>query len=562
MLRLAKATVLGITEKLDCLLHRDAVSAGFVSDHSTWSSSSASLFSARPWTSANSHPSSHLNLREGHGSIDITLVHPDHSHTLIKMDEWTNESSTNTNEDWESDMRAVVERCSEMNEQYESLRKQQADEQEEHNHSVLSLQKTQDDRKHQYKDFIDKIESVQVKLKLNSSKATRKNFMVKRQELTAEKEQAEQEKTRLVHEMEETENKLKSLIEEQSHEKLSWEQEIGELRLEMETLCKQAEQASQTALNDEVAALKVQEELALSQVEDWIVDAEKYINFLKSKPSQQHLQQRLKWEQTLAVVRGSVVGLKNKFNDNLQLLQSGDQLGSLPSVQLPLLPPVPITHGGVPGAPPATAVTSTTSLTGLSNNHESSFQSHGAVCLPQILVPTASTRNSSPQPLPSNPVPPGKLDKLLERLGSQFPQCSRDQLTRVLQQIKSERGTMSGMSMDDVTQQVAQRLALNQRLPPGPIGPPMGARGSVGPIQRPVTQVSHPIRPQFHPPMAQVFHTRPSQPSTRKFCLMCQNLVDMGTLYNSNCSHIMHKDCVSVWLKTSKNNSCPFCPSK
>lgn len=39
----------------------------------------------------------------------------------------------------------------------------------------------------------------------------------------------------------------------------------------------------------------------------------------------------------------------------------------------------------------------------------------------------------------------------------------RDQLTRVLQQIKSERGTMAGMSMDDVTQQVAQRLAQNQR---------------------------------------------------------------------------------------------------
>lgn len=84
----------------------------------------------------------------------------------------------------------------------------------------------------------------------------------------------------------------------------------------METLCRQAEQASQTVLQDEVtpapsqhclvensqivnhvcycltvylsmclceqiAALEMQKELALSQVEDWIVDAEKYLNFLR-----------------------------------------------------------------------------------------------------------------------------------------------------------------------------------------------------------------------------------------------------------------------------------------
>lgn len=100
--------------------------------------------------------------------------------------------------------------------------------------------------------------------------------------------------------------------------RLSWEQEIADLRVEMETLCRQAEQASQTVLQDEVtpapsqhvscrkltdsvmnhvcycltvylsmclceqiAALEMQKELALSQVEDWIVDAEKYLNFLR-----------------------------------------------------------------------------------------------------------------------------------------------------------------------------------------------------------------------------------------------------------------------------------------
>lgn len=86
-------------------------------------------------------------------------------------------------------------------------------------------------------------------------------------------------------------------------------------------------------------------------------------------PSQNHLHQRQKWEQNVAIIRSNLVGLKvrgganigglqvkgvssfshcpsvfhsqNKFNENHQLLQRGEQLDSLPSVALPYLPPVP-----------------------------------------------------------------------------------------------------------------------------------------------------------------------------------------------------------------------------
>lgn len=645
-------------------LLKNPVSAVTRLDSSPWSSS------AGPWSTESGFPTALTPYEENN---TFTVSNETQSQT-VQTEDWTEERATNTNEDWESEICALVDCTAELSEQYEALVKQQTAEQEEHNLHVHNLQKTRDDRNHQYQDFIEKIESLQVKLKLNSSKTTRKNFMVKRQELTAEKERMEEEKTRLAQELEGTEKKLKMLIEEQSQEKLSWEQEIADLRVEMETLCRQAEQASQTVLQDEIAALEMQEKLALSQVEDWIIDAEKYLNFLRLSPSQQHLHQRQKWEQNVAIVRNSVVGLKNKYNENHQLLQRGEQLDSLPFVQLPSLPPVPtlemimnplqnssshsVFNNGLPttttsppiihpqlhhsvtppqratpplsapspqntpylpntigpqsshvskmyapmtshsptpqipmqtiGPPPvsfhapvttaphalhqthtgasyAPSVTSTSNFTGLKNSHVANFQPQAAVRLPQTFMQTTSIRNPSPQPLPSNPAPAGKLDKLLERLGSHFPQCTRDQLTRVLQQIKSERGTMAGMSMDDVTQQVAQRLAQNQRPPPGPIAPPSGARAfpaSVGPIQRPIAHPPHPMQPHFRPPVAQVFHTRPPQSAPRKFCLMCQNTVDTATQFNTNCSHIMHKDCVSVWLKTSKNNSCPFCPSK
>ncbi|XP_062844431.1 RING finger protein 214 [Trichomycterus rosablanca] len=515
----------------------------------------------------------------------------------VQTDDWTEEKGVVTDEDWQHIMRSVKEQSVELAAECESLEKQQAADEAEHKACIENLEKMRDEEKQQHKDLINKIELVREKLELNNNKSMRKNFTTKIEELTTEKERHRKANNKLAQELEEAERKLMKLTEEQQNEKLSWEKEIDDLQHEKDRVSRLAEEANQAALKDEIALVESQRELAMSEIDDWISDAEKYLSSLRLDPSQNH-RHRIEWEKNVALVRTSVPKLQVTYSEDIKTLQKGQQLGSLPKVDLPLLPPVPVIpltsfppqlnplirppvvlppqfllpHRITP--PPHPVILSQNPPPFLSYPPEHNMHrprpavpattrpppmpyAHSTLPYP---TPAAPAPNPGPvTPPPSNPQPAGKLDKLLEKLGAQFPQCTRPQLMQVLQQIKSERGTMAGMSIDDIKQQMEQKLAQNERPALGPIAPPAGSRHfSAAPQRGPVQS------PPVQAPAPHVFPSRASQPTppVRKLCLMCQNLVEPGTQYNTNCPHTLHKECISVWLQTSKNNSCPFCSSK
>ncbi|XP_060769348.1 RING finger protein 214 isoform X2 [Neoarius graeffei] len=491
----------------------------------------------------------------------------------VQTDDWTQEKCVNTNESWEHLMRGLVEQSAELAAEHESLEKQLVAEDTESKSQIKGLEKMKDDKQRQHRALLDKIDSVRVKLDLNSSKTTRKNFTAKVEELTSERDQKLEVKKRLTQELEEVDGKLKILREEKRIEKLTCEQEIAALQQELERLSQQVEESNWAARKDEIAALESERELAISQREDWIAEAERYLNTLRSDTSPQSSRHRIEWERNVVMVQNSLSKIQLLYNENLKQLHKGQQLDSLPKIPLPPLPHIPMidllnfasyaairppvtqpqfhsAHRATPPLPPAQnpaafkphvleqnvpvprlAVPTAIHAPGLPYTHPTYTLPYAAVPPAQVSIPVSlavggpsqgagpmpSVRNPASQALPHNPQPAGKLDKLLEILGAQFPQCTRTQIMAVLQQVKSERGTMAGMSIEDIRQQVEQRLAQNER---------------------------------------------PAAPSARKLCLMCQYHVEPGTQYNTNCLHVLHKECISVWLQSSKNNSCPFCPSK
>ncbi|XP_034027231.1 RING finger protein 214 [Thalassophryne amazonica] len=527
---------------------------------------------------------------------NLTLEELMHRVQSVQTDSWTAESSTNTEPDWEAQVAAMLEYSTGLEERYEKLRKQQDEQETERQQLKQELQKKKDEATRQHQVLMEKLQSLRVKLQLNNSKATRKTFLSKRQELISEKSRIEEDNVRLGKELEESEKKLTLLIDEQSEEQRQWQEELEELRQEMERVRKEAQEAELVALQDEVAAVEKQRAVAMARIEAWLQELGLFLNTLRTEFPQRYQNERLKWEKKQDLVRKNQAELQSHFQEMLQQLQQGHTFESLSRISMPVLPQLPmadlrITQIVQSVAPPQFQPPPINWPIAPQRHphhfhyqpppprppqyrqryHQPPPQHHFqpplqfkphfrppvraippySVNVPtpiQAMYPVAPSPPLPPTPAASDPASAGKLDKLLEKLGARFPQCNRAQLTSLLQQVKTSRGTLAGMSMEEVVEQVGFKLAQNERSAPAPVS----RAAPLGPIQRPM--------PLPHRASAAAGQSQLAGP--RKLCLMCQNHVDPESRHPLTCSHTIHKDCIRVWLQSSKNNSCPFCPMK
>ncbi|XP_028664343.1 RING finger protein 214 [Erpetoichthys calabaricus] len=412
----------------------------------------------------------------------------------------TAEVAINTIDGYEEHMNHVMAERAVLRERCQEILDKQIQAEKQQQLRMRGLQQQKEECMKRYQETLGQIQEVTTKLEENRRRTEkeRREAGTREQEMKREYNRLEETGRRLRQEEEQEKNKVVVLIAEQAEERESWQIELAELRQKQAELNMTTQEEIARAMAAEVSTLECQRELAMTRIEEWLRAAEQYLSGLRLAPtSVELLQLKHEWDTQIGRVRMEVTSMQNLFNSQIQLVRNGNKLDSLPSIIEPVLWPVP--------RPPSP------------------------------VAPKQTFQNTAPQQASS------KLEILLEKLSSRFPGHTRDQLTALLHQIKKDRGTLAGLSVEELTHQVAQRVAESDQQNRGPTTFP----------------------PSYFSTAA--FRSQPPRVpagASRKLCLMCQNAVQPGDLHPLSCSHIVHKECIKVWVQSSRNSGCPFCPSK
>ncbi|XP_074972398.1 RING finger protein 214 isoform X3 [Phalacrocorax aristotelis] len=434
----------------------------------------------------------------------------------------------------------------------------------------------------------------------------KKEFLQKEQDLKAEIEKLCEKGRRLLKEQEEKENKIASLIAEQSDEKQLWEMELDKLKNQHNEINRNILEETERAWKAEILSLESRKELLVLKLEEAEKEAELHLTYLNcacrsAPPTLETMRPKQGWEMRLNRIRMTKESVRDQFNDHIQMVRNGTKLSSLPQIPTPTLPPppsetdfmltafqpnpsltprLPFPIGPVP-VPMVMPSADPRALSFPLLNPAISRPNQPSPPLPAsqgrnspVVASLIGTHSPHMTPAASIPPPPGlggvnvtpefhrlqpadKLEKLLEKLLTRFPQCNKAQLTNILQQIKTARRTMAGLTMEELNQLVAAKLAEQQERAVAGAQPLSRIRAPM--FSAPLPQISTPM---FLPP-AQVAYpgTASHTPAACKLCLMCQKLVQPGDLHPMACSHVLHKECIKFWAQTNTNDTCPFCPS-
>ncbi|XP_040183589.1 RING finger protein 214-like [Rana temporaria] len=444
---------------------------------------------------------------------------------------------------------------------------------------IKQLKQKRDEEIHKQKEYIKSIHDLTIKREEFKKRVEKegRELSQKEQDLSAELSKLQSKSESLKQEQAELENKIVELLSEQAAEREEWDAELKSLRKKENEVTQGVLKELERAQNAEVLSLESRRDLLLISLDEAEKDAEVTLSYLRvAPPHKEWLQLKQRWDARLAGLKQMKANLREQFETQIKQVKSGTKLGNLPSILAPNLPPPPsdpnlMLQKIAFATPPIPNQGPAVPLAAPIPSKEPTFQQ-------PFLGPTSFFYQRPPPlafppgnflgPLQSAPRLPGisdhhrstdvpgppstdKLNKILEKLQARFPQCNKAQLTDILQQVKMKRGTLAGLTVEELCQLVATQLQ-----------EPLLREAS-----NPALKVTQPIghgRPQYQntqraaPFLSSATGAYAVRP---QLCLICQKNVQPHELQPMSCNHVMHIECIRFWAITNKNNSCPFCSS-
>ncbi|XP_051843003.1 RING finger protein 214 isoform X2 [Antechinus flavipes] len=498
----------------------------------------------------------------------------------VQTDFKTADLEVNTDQDIEKNLDKMMTERTLLKERYQEVLDKQRQVENQLQVQLKQLQQRREEEMKSHQEILKAIQDVTIKRQETKKKIEKekKEFLQKEQDLKAE---------------------IEKLCEKNRRE--LWEMELDKLKNQDGEINRNIMEETERAWKAEILSLESRKELLVLKLEEAEKEAELHLTYIKSTPpTLETIRSKQEWETRLNGVRMMKENVRDQFNNHIQLVRNGAKLSSLPQIPTPTLPPPPSETDfmlQVFSPNPSLAPRMPFSIGQVTMPMVMPSADPRALSFPMLNpaisrpnqpsppLPVTHGRNSPSlaslvgphgphvSPAPSLPPPPGlggvkapteshrpqpvdKLEKILEKLLARFPQCNKAQMTNILQQIKTARTTMAGLTMEELIQLVAARLAEQERLAAG--AQPLGRiRAPLFPA--PLAQINTPM---FLPSAQVSYPGRPSHaPSTCKLCLMCQKLVQPSELHPMACAHVLHKECIKFWAQTNTNDTCPFCPT-
>uniref|UniRef100_A0A8V0ZTY0 Ring finger protein 214 n=1 Tax=Gallus gallus TaxID=9031 RepID=A0A8V0ZTY0_CHICK len=499
----------------------------------------------------------------------------------VQTDFKTADTDVNTDQDIEKNLDKMMSERALLKERYQEVLDKQRQVENQLQVQLKQLQQRREEEMKNHQEILKAIQAVTIKREETKKKMEKekKEFLQKEQDLKAE---------------------IEKLCEKGRRQ--LWEMELDKLKNQHNEINRNILEETERAWKAEILSLESRKELLVLKLEEAEKEAELHLTYLKSAPpTLETMRPKQEWEMRLNRIRMTKESVRDQFNDHIQMVRNGTKLSSLPQIPTPTLPPppsetdfmltafqpnpsltprLPFPIGPVP-VPMVMPSADPRALSFPLLNPAISRPNQPSPPLPAsqgrnspVVASLIGTHSPHMTPAASIPPPPGlggvkvtpefhrpqpadKLEKLLEKLLTRFPQCNKAQLTNILQQIKTARRTMAGLTMEELNQLVAAKLAEQQERAAAGAQPLSRIRAPM--FSAPLPQISTPM---FLPP-AQVAYpgTASHTPAACKLCLMCQKLVQPSDLHPMACSHVLHKECIKFWAQTNTNDTCPFCPS-